>query len=1082
MNNKFGTANQSDEMQADNTDQIYGFETRPNFETAVTTPHFGLSNQPQYHIDERVPRLDERVPRLDERAPRLDERVPRPRDCLDNLPEKEQVLFYQYGFGPQKVPSHRLIHKAIEAQALIQPESLAVCDDGQCMSYFELDQYASRLAVLLIEKGVKPGDCVPLFVERSVAMVVGILAILKTGAAYAPQHVGVAPIKQLRFVAESSKSPLILTLDKFRSDLESQLGLICLSLDTFITDNNNSVHRQQLTSPAVEIETKSRCLVLFTSGTTGTPNGVQVTHQNLCNILLTNPGNLGIKSGSIVAQILSIAFDMAAWEILGCLGNGGTLLIRGSDIAKTAAKANVLIATPSILSEIDPALCKYVTTVAVAGEPCPRNLADTWSRCSRFYNSCGPTETTIVNTMQEHDASSNILSIGKPTPNNSVYILNEEGTPCQIGGTGVMWAGGDCVTAGYLNNPQLTADRYRRDPFLGGENMMFNTRDLGRWTESGELEHLGRTDDQVKIRGFRVELDSVSAILEAIDGCRRAATLKLDSRSLIAFVSPTDIDTELARRRVADALPYYCTPKHVVALPELPMTSRGKIDKKALAEAARDVTERDRLTESSPTQKQPIHSEKQNAPQGQSLKNDNSKVQPVATAEPIAKHPYMDIALPPQNTTLAARLTHHRFYHYWRLAATVVLVNILFLVYGATAGHWWSSTGIKLQVLMNLVVANISMAILIRQQYVINLLFYVATNTPHWAPLRFRQLMGKVYHFGGIHIGGAICGTAWLIITLGSMVAQSGYRLPGVELSSVTVLLLVALINSLGALILSALPVLRQHFHNGFEKMHRFGGWLSLALFWALALSFTHDSHPNDSLPQALTHSPAFWALVLVSFSIALPWLRLKRVPIDIERPSDHVAIVNFDYGVTPFAGSSTAVSRSPLTEWHSFANVPAPGKSGFRLTISRAGDWTGRLIDDLPSHLWVKGIPTAGVGNVDQLFRKVVWVATGSGIGPTLPHLLSREVPAHLIWSTRNARTTYGDKIVDEILEVEPDALIWDTDRLGRPDLVHLAFAAVQTFDAEAVIVIANEKLTRMVVHGMESRGIPAYGAIWDS
>ena len=131
---------------------------------------------------------------------------------------------------------------------------------------------------------------------------------------------------------------------------------------------------------------------------------------------------------------------------------------------------------------------------------------------------------------------------------------------------------------------------------------------------------------------------------------------------------------------------------------------------------------------------------------------------------------------------------------------------------------------------------------------------------------------------------------------------------------------------------------------------------------------------------------------------------------------------------------------------------------------------------------MWVKGIPTAGVGNVDQLFKRVVWVATGSGIGPTLPHLLAQEVPAHLVWSTRNARKTYGDALVDEILEVEPNALIWDTDERGRPDLIKLAYAAVQAFEAEAVIVIANEKLTRMVVHGMESRGIPAYGAIWDS
>ena len=216
--------------------------------------------------------------------------------------------------------------------------------------------------------------------------------------------------------------------------------------------------------------------------------------------------------------------------------------------------------------------------------------------------------------------------------------------------------------------------------------------------------------------------------------------------------------------------------------------------------------------------------------------------------------------------------------------------------------------------------------------------------------------------------------------------------------------------------------------------------------------------------------------------SIILPWLRLKKIPVDIHTPSNHVAIAKFDYGVTPFAGSSTALSRNPLMEWHSFANIPYPDEPGFRLTISRAGDWTGKLIDDKPKYLWVKGIPTAGVGNIDQLFKKVVWVATGSGIGPCLPHLLAKTAPAKLVWATRNPRKTYGDKMVDEILESQPDALIWDTDAFGKPDMVKLAYKVVMETDAEAVICISNKKLTWLVVEGMESRNIPAYGAIWDS
>jgi NAD(P)H-flavin reductase len=222
--------------------------------------------------------------------------------------------------------------------------------------------------------------------------------------------------------------------------------------------------------------------------------------------------------------------------------------------------------------------------------------------------------------------------------------------------------------------------------------------------------------------------------------------------------------------------------------------------------------------------------------------------------------------------------------------------------------------------------------------------------------------------------------------------------------------------------------------------------------------------------------------LLILTTSIILPWLRLRKVQVTVETPSSHAALARFDHGVTPFVGSSTTISRSPLLEWHAFANIPAPDEEGFRLAISRAGDWTGEFIDDVPTHVWVKGIPTAGVGNIDRLFKRVVWVATGSGIGPVLPHLLAKKVPAHLVWSTRSPRLTYGDAFVDEILEAEPSATVWDTTEHGRPDLVKLVYEAYLSFDAEAVICISNKKLTWQVVHGMESLGIPAYGAIWDS
>jgi hypothetical protein len=395
-------------------------------------------------------------------------------------------------------------------------------------------------------------------------------------------------------------------------------------------------------------------------------------------------------------------------------------------------------------------------------------------------------------------------------------------------------------------------------------------------------------------------------------------------------------------------------------------------------------------------------------------------------------------------SALGLRLRKRPFTHHNRLAALVVLANVI-AAFGVDEAHD----------LANLVVANVALAVLIRQQHVINLLFRLATSAPTTWPLRVRWTLGKVYHFGGLHVGAALCATAWFAVLAWVLADPLTWTILGL----------------LTAMVVFALPALRARRHDVFERVHRFAGWTVLVLFAVHA-----------SRQPGFVGSTQFWLLLLVVASVVLPWTRLRRVPVRISRPSRHVALVSFDHGVTPFAGSSTAVSRNPLLEWHSFANVPTPGRTGFRLTISRAGDWTGSLIDDLPTHLWVKGVPTAGVGNIDKLFTRVVWVATGSGIGPCLPHLLSRETPSRLVWSTRTPRDTYGDELVDEIEAVQPDALVWDTVRDGKPDLVELALRAHREFDAEAVICISNKKTTWHVVEELEARGVPAFGAIWDS
>ena len=421
------------------------------------------------------------------------------------------------------------------------------------------------------------------------------------------------------------------------------------------------------------------------------------------------------------------------------------------------------------------------------------------------------------------------------------------------------------------------------------------------------------------------------------------------------------------------------------------------------------------------------------------------------------------------------RLTRHpALMEYRRLAALVAAVNLAVCVLGAQDGRWVGAEGYALQPIADMALINLTLAILIRQQRVVNALFWLATRVPVSWPLWIRWGAGKVFHFGGLHSGGAVAGTLWFGALLWAMVAN---RLGGAATpSDLTIVLSAAMIALMALMVGSAIGPVRARFHNAFEKIHRFAGWTVLALFWAQTVSITRD------MGGVLTDTPAFWALCLITLSIASPWLTLKRVKVEIVKPSDHAVIARYDYGDTPFPGSSNAISLTPFGEYHAFANIPAPNAPGYRQAISRAGDWTGRFIDSPPRHVWVKGITTSGVARIETLFKRVVYVGTGSGVGPIVPHLLAGNVPTRLIWSTRSPRETYGDAFVDEILRHTEDPVIWDTDARGKPDLSALALQAVREFDAEAVIVISNQKLTRKVVHDMESRGIPAFGAIWDS
>ena len=421
------------------------------------------------------------------------------------------------------------------------------------------------------------------------------------------------------------------------------------------------------------------------------------------------------------------------------------------------------------------------------------------------------------------------------------------------------------------------------------------------------------------------------------------------------------------------------------------------------------------------------------------------------------------------------RLTRHPWaIEYRRLAVLVAAINVWVFASGISQGKWFHDGAFVTDAIALVALLNFTLGIMIRQQRVVNILFWLATRIPTSWPLWVRWGAGKVFHFGGLHSGGTGAGSLWFAFGLFGM----GWNwVNGIGTTSATTVLLSAvMVGLMAAMMFTAIGPLRAKFHNRFEIVHRFAGWTLLALFWAQSAAVSFDAG------HQFVNTTTFWLLSLITLSIVSPWLSLKKVPIEVVKPSDHAVSVKFNYGDTPFPGSSNAISLDPLREWHSFANIPSPGKDGYRLIISRAGDWTGRFIDNPPSHVWVKGITTSGVARIEVLFKKVVYVGTGSGIGPILPHLLAHDVPNKLIWSTRSPRQTYGDALIDEIESNTVDPLIWDTNARGKPDLSQLAFEAIAQTGAEAVIVISNQKLTQKVIYDMESAGIPAFGAIWDS
>jgi hypothetical protein len=423
-------------------------------------------------------------------------------------------------------------------------------------------------------------------------------------------------------------------------------------------------------------------------------------------------------------------------------------------------------------------------------------------------------------------------------------------------------------------------------------------------------------------------------------------------------------------------------------------------------------------------------------------------------------------------------MRHTTFNVYRRLFSIVFLGNMIAFIIMLVKMRTVSQ--LSLSDLATAASANFTVAILIRQDYIVNLLFRTCWLVPHSAPLRLRRMLAKVYENGGVHSGTAVAGTVWFILLTVVITIQFVER----ALRSIPILTLTyVLITLLCAIILFAHPRFRFFSHNTFEYSHRFAGWTAIGIFWAeLALLTSHFSKATgQSYANTLIRLPTFWFLIAITFHLVLPWLRLRKWHFTPEQLSNHALRLNFEKTLPPLSG--LAISESPLREWHPFATFPKAGGGG-SMIISSAGDWTKKTVLNPKTKYWVRGVPKTGVLSMAFIFKRVVVVTTGSGIGPCLSFLLepSRKTSCRVLWSTPAPLKTYGHEICNSVKEIDPEAVIIDTREMGRPDMVTATYNLFVESGAEAVFCISNPSMTKKIIYAMETRGIPAFGPIWDS
>uniref|UniRef100_UPI0030EB9C2C amino acid adenylation domain-containing protein n=1 Tax=Ascidiimonas meishanensis TaxID=3128903 RepID=UPI0030EB9C2C len=470
------------------------------------------------------------------------------------------------------------------------PENIAVVFQDIQVSYKELDQQSNQLARYLLKNQVKQEDLIAICLERSLEMIVGILGILKAGAAYLPIDPEY-PIERINYMIQDSEVDLVLTSKNSYQNLETidDMSMVLLDgkhLKDIQKETIDPLHR--IAYP------ENLAYVIYTSGSTGKPKGVMVEHQSIVNTILAQIPAFSITNADHCLQFANPAFDASVSEIFTALISGSRLCIitekSKSDtfsFKNFIANNHITIATlpPAFLQLLSVKDLKSLHTLVTAGEPIPLELAKTFAEHYHYINAYGPTETSICATTFNGTIVDSV-PIGSPIANTQIYILSEQQELVPIGVVGELCISGAGVARGYLNNEKLTQEKFIENPFVEGERI-YKTGDLARWLPDGNIEFIGRIDDQVKIRGYRIELGGIETALTKIKGVSASCVLAKEdakgNKRLVGYlVMGETIDKKIIQDTLKQSLPEYMVPTIWVELESMPLNSSGKLDKKAL--------------------------------------------------------------------------------------------------------------------------------------------------------------------------------------------------------------------------------------------------------------------------------------------------------------------------------------------------------------------------------------------------------------------------------------------------------------------------------------------------------------------